>query len=453
MSKSRVIRFGRHVVNLDAGELRRDSCKIRLQAQPFAILTLLLQRPGKVVTRDEIREKLWAADTFVDVDHSLGTAINKIRAALRDSAEEPQFIETLPKRGYRFIGKIATSIDPAAEQPVNLHLKSNVAAPTGPATVVSLVPSHSLEQIPFRRSLSFAPRRLAGVAALAVLLLASAAYAWHSVSLRKASAASAPIRSLAVLPLDNLSSNSDEMYFADGMTDELITNLAKITSLRVISRTSVMRYRSAHKSVPEIARELGVDAIVEGTVLRNGGRVRITAQLIDGASDRHLWAEEYERGAQDVLTMQSDITRDIASSVNARLTAAERVALARSRPVAPEVEDLYWKGIYHFNKTTVPDFQRARDYFEQMLQKDPQNARGWTGIAMCNLILAAWGDTSRVPLAKAAALKAIELDDSLAEPHAELGMLSFHFEWNVPEAERQLRRAIELNPNYYRAHS
>ncbi len=221
----------------------------------------------------------------------------------------------------------------------------------------------------------------------------------------------------------------------------------------MISRTSVMRYRNAHKSVPEIARELGVDAIVEGTVLRNGGRVRITAQLIDGASDRHLWAEEYERGAQDVLTMQSDITRDIASSVNARLTAGERVALAHSRPVDPEVEDLYWKGIYHFNKTTVPDFQRARDYFEQMLQKDPQNARGWTGIAMCNLILAAWGDTSRVPLAKAAALKDIELDDSLAEAHAELGMLSFHFEWNVPEAERQLRRAIELNPNYYRAHS
>jgi Tfp pilus assembly protein PilF len=214
-----------------------------------------------------------------------------------------------------------------------------------------------------------------------------------------------------------------------------------------------MRYRDAHKSVPEIARELGVDAIVEGTVLRNGGRVRSTAQLIDGQTDRHLWAEEYERGAQDVLTMQSDITRDIASSVNARLTAGERVALARTRSVDPEVEDLYWKGIYHFNKTTVPDFQRARDYFEQMLQKDPQNARAWTGVAMSNLHLAAWGDISRVPFAKAAALKAIELDDSLAEPHAELGMLTFHFEWNVPEAERQLRRAIELNPNYYRAHS
>jgi len=404
------------------------------------IISLPSEQAFRLVSlRDEIREKLWAADTFVDVDRSLGTAINKIRAALRDSAEEPQFIETLPKRGYRFNWKIATSIDPAAEQPVNLHLKSNVAAPTGPATVASLVPSHSLEQIPFRRSLSFAPRRLAGVAALAVLLLASAA--------------SAPIRPLAVLPLDNLSSNSDEMYFADGMTDELITNLAKITSLRVISRTPVMRYRSAHKSVPEIARELGVDAIVEGTVLRNGGRVRITAQLIDGASDRHLWAEEYECGAQDVLTMQSDITRDIASSVNARLTAADRVALARSRQIDPEVEDLYWKGIYHFNKTTVPDFQRSRDFFERMLQKDPQNARAWTGVAMSNLHLGAWGDLSRIPFAKAAALKAIELDDSLAEPHAELGMLSFHFEWNITEGERQLRRAIELNPNYYRAHS
>jgi TolB-like protein/DNA-binding winged helix-turn-helix (wHTH) protein/tetratricopeptide (TPR) repeat protein len=450
MPKPSVIRFGRFTADLDSGELLREGAKLRLQSQPFQLLTLLLMRPGEVVTRDEVREKLWPADTFVDFDHSLGTAINKIRAALRDSAEEPQFIETLPRRGYRFIGRV----DAATEAQSGASLPESTKGPSTQNPDISSPKTHA--PVPRPASSSWISSRLsrrllAGAAVLSIVLAASAAYSRHSSSVHKASVAN--FQSVAVLPLSNLSSNPEEIYFADGMTDELITNLAKIRSLRVISRTSVMRYRDAHKSVPEIARELGVDAIVEGTVLRNGGRVRITAQLIDGQTDRHLWAEEYERGAQDVLTMQSDITRDIASSVNARLTAGERVALARTRSVDPEVEDLYWKGIYHFNKTTVPDFQRARDYFEQMLQKDPQNARAWTGVAMSNLHLAAWGDISRVPFAKAAALKAIELDDSLAEPHAELGMLTFHFEWNVPEAERQLRRAIELNPNYYRAHS
>ncbi len=209
MPKPSLIRFGPFTADLDSGELLREGVKHRLQSQPFRVLTLLLMRPGEVVARDEIRENLWPADTFVDFDHSLGTAINKIRAALKDSAEEPQFIETLPKRGYRFIGKIETSIDPPAEQPVSspVNSRANVSLPLA-STVASQIPSHSPEQIPSsptRRSLRFAPRRLTGVAALAVLLLASAAYAWRSVAVRKTSAASVPIHSLAVLPLDNLS--------------------------------------------------------------------------------------------------------------------------------------------------------------------------------------------------------------------------------------------------------
>jgi TolB-like protein/DNA-binding winged helix-turn-helix (wHTH) protein len=445
-----VIRFGPFAADLDSGELRRESGKLRLQSQPFQLLTLLLLRPGELVTRDEIREKLWPADTFVDFDHSLGTAINKIRAALRDSAEQPQFIETLPKRGYRFIGKVEVGTEAQSG--------ASLPEPAKGASTENSDISSSKTHAPIPRPASSSwlssrlmRRLLAGAAVLCIVLAASAAYSRHNSSAHKTSVAN--FQSVAVLPLSNLSSNPEEIYFADGMTDELITNLAKISSLRIISRTSVMRYRDAHKSVPEIARELGVDGIVEGTVLRADGKIRIPAQLIDGSTDRHLWAEEYERSERDVLTLQSDIAREIALRVNARLTSGERVALARRRPVDPKVEDFYWKSIYYFNKTTAPDFQRARDYFERMVQKDPQNARAWTGVAMCNLNLAARGDISRVPFAKTAALKAIELDDSLAEPHAELGMLSFHFEWNVPDAERQLRRAIELNPNYYRAHS
>ena len=358
MPKPSIIRFGPFAADLDSGELLREGVRFRLQSQPFQLLTLLLMRPGEVVTRDEIREKLWPADTFVDFDHSLGTAINKVRAALRDSAEEPQFIETLPKRGYRFIGRVEvpTEAQPCASprEPANSLSAQNQVASSSRAD------SHPPDQpVANSRWISsrLTRRLLAGVAVLSIVLAASAAYSRHGSLVHNSSVPN--FQSVAVLPLSNLSSNPEEIYFADGMTDELITNLAKIRSLRVISRTSVMRYRDAHKSVPEIARELGVDAIVEGTVLRTGGRVRITAQLIDGQTDRHLWAEEYERGTQDVLTMQSDITRDIAASVNARLTAGERVALARTRPIDPEVENLYWKGIYYINKSTIPDFQRA----------------------------------------------------------------------------------------------
>ena len=441
MLRPRVILFGPFAAHLDSGELRRDGHKIRLQAQPFDLLVMLLERPGEVVSREEIRDKLWSANTFVDFDHSLGTAINKIRAALNDSADAPRFIETLPKRGYRLIGEVlpptASPVDPSPALP------EIAVEPEPPAQVSTIVAT--------QKSLGTVRSRLVLLSPVAlIVLLAVGAYGWRERSLR--ASASSPIRSLAVLPLENLSNNPEEEFFANGMTDELITNLAKISSLRVISRTSVLRYREMHKPVSEIARELGVDGIVEGTILHSGGKVRITAQLIQASTDQHLWAEEYERDTQDVLLLQSEVARGIARSINVRLTPQEQLQLSNTQTFDPAVEDLYWKGLYFINKTTVPDYKRAQEYFDQMLKKAPASPRAWTGVAMAAHVLAMWGNFDGFAPAKAAALKAIALDDSLAEAHAELGMLSFVYDWNIAEAERQLRRAINLNPNYVRSH-
>jgi len=444
MLMPRVILFGRFAAHLDSGELRRDGHKIRLQAQPFDLLVMLLDRPGEVVSREEIRNRLWPADTFVDFDHSLGTAINKIRSALNDSADAPRFVETLPKRGYRFVAEVRGARVPAS----NLSGAVPESTPEPPPTALPMqIPDSAAATQALPRPAR--SRLVLACSALLIALFVFGSYAWHQT--RRASASS-PIRSLAVLPLENLSSNPEEEFFANGMTDELITNLAKIRSLHVISRTSVLRYRGTHKPVSEIARELGVDGIVEGTILRSGGKVRITAQLIQASTDQHLWAEEYDRDTQDVLALQAEVARGIAQSIHVRLTPREQSQLTGTPTFNPAIEELYWKGVYFINKTTLPDFKRADEYFQQMLQKDPLSARAWTGVAMAAHHSGMWGTFDAFPRAKTAALKAISLDDSLAEAHAELGMLSYVYDWNIAEAEREFRRAIDLNPNYARTH-
>lgn len=429
-SRPNSIRFGPFEADLRSGELRRNGRKIRLQTRPFQLLFLLLENPGEVITREEIRNKIWGPGTFVELDHSLGTAVNKLRAALDDSADNPRYIETLPKRGFRFIGKLHSS-DPAS----SLTLSANDPSPRSHAP-------YSASTFSLRRALALS---LVALPALAVALLGARA---HLLS----SAAGAPVQSLAVLPLENLSADPEQRFFADGMTDELITSLAQISSLRVISRTSVMRYAGTHKPIKEIASELGVDAIVEGTILRTGHKVRITAQLIQASTDRHLWADEYDRDATDVFALQNEVARDIASSIHLRLTSSERARLNTAPPIKPEIADLYWKGIYFTNKLTIRDFRQARSYFEQILQIDPKNARAWAGIAMVDHHFGVWGDSSAFESSKAAAYKALELDDSLVEPRAELAMVTFIYDWNIPESDRQFRRAIELNPNYARSH-
>lgn len=261
------------------------------------------------------------------------------------------------------------------------------------------------------------------------------------------------IHALAVLPLENLSGDPNQEYFTDGMTDELITNLAKISELRVTSRTSAMQYRSVHKGIAEIGKELGVDAIIEGTVVRSGDRVRITVQLIHAPTDRHLWAEEYSRDLRDVLTLESDVARDIAREIRIRLTPQEQARLARGGPVDPQVYELYLRGMYFSDKWTTEGAKRAIGFFDQALQKDPGYAPAYAALGVAYGTLGIYGDVHAYAQQKTAAKKALELDELLPEAHNVLAWAEFTYDWDVATAEREFRRAIELNPSYATGHA
>src|SRR5450755_1212008 len=427
VSTSRRLSFGPYEANLHSGELRKHGIRIRLQSQPFQLLAMLLERPGQLVTREEICQKLWSADTFVDFDHSLGTAINKIREVLNDSAADPRFVETLPRRGYRFIAPVV-SLDPDPESP---------RLPAEPARAV-------------RKG-----QPMFWVAAgITAVCLAAALISWNVQGGREwllsKLTTQPPVRSIAVLPLMNLSSDSDQQFFADGVTDELITNLAQISSLRVISHTSAMAYLGTHKSAPQIARELGVDALVEGSVVRSGNRVRITTQLIYAASDRHLWAHSYDRELSDVLTVQGEVAREIAESISLRLTPQETVQLSRPHPVNPEVALLYFKGSYFLSKLDAP---RAKEIFTEAIRLDPDSAESWAGLADALHTMGAVGDDyDALPKARYAANKALEIDPAQAQALMVLGVVSFLYDWNPAASEAFFRRSIAARPGYAIAH-
>ncbi len=346
---ARVLRFDTFELDLRAGELRKRGVKLRLQGQPLQVLAILLQRAGDVVTRDELRAQIWTADTFVDFDHSLHNAVARIREVLGDSAETPRYIETLPRRGYRFIAQV----EEVGIQNLHRPPQSNQAseAPVGA-----------------RRSM---PR---AVLALTVLTFVTIGLAlWLVPAFSHKTKAGLPLRSIAVLPLDNLSGDPSQDYFVDGMTDQLITDLAKVGALRVTSRTSVMRYKGTKKSLPEIARELNVDGIIEGSVMRSGQRVRITAQLLNAPLDQHLWAETYDRDLGDVLRLQSEVAQAIAQQVRAEVTPEQRARLRSARPVNPEAYEAYLKGRYYLSNqfTMVQPLNKAKSYFQDAIRKDP----------------------------------------------------------------------------------
>jgi TolB-like protein/DNA-binding winged helix-turn-helix (wHTH) protein/Tfp pilus assembly protein PilF len=435
VSPRRRLRFGPYEADLHSRELRKEGRRLRLQAQPFQLLAILLERPGELVTREEICQKLWATDTFVDFDHSLGTAINKIREILNDSAGEPCYVETLPRRGYRFIGQV-TSVDPEP-----------VPESTGPAP---LEPDPPLATLPPRARFFYAAVGVCFALAVLLALIRPNSHGWW-LSLTSAENGAPPkVKSIAVLPLLNLSNDPEQQFFADGMTDELITNLARISSLRVISRTSAMAYLGTRKPAAQIARELGVDALVEGSVARAGSKVRITAQLIHAASDRHLWAQSYDRELSDALTVQGEVAREIAERISARLTPQEQAALAQPHPVNPDVAILYFKGSYFLSKL---DAARARDTFTQAIHLDPNNAELWAGLADALHTMAVLGDFENFPAARDAANKALEIDGSQAQALMVLGIVSFLYDWNPPQSEAYFRRSIEARPGYGMCHA
>jgi len=390
---------------------------VKLPGQPFQVLAILLESPGEVVTREELRKRLWP-DRFVDVDHNLNTAINKIREVLGDSAESPRFVETLPRRGYRFIG----TLTPLAAERLLATQSSHV-------------------------------RRYVTVGAALLFLLTLSGVFFKSQLARRA-ANPGTIRSLAVLPLANLSADGNQQYFVDGMTDELTSEISQLHSLRVISRTSTMLYRDTHKKAPQIAKELQADGLIEGSILRINDRVRITVQLIHGPSDTHLWSKSYERNLRDVIDLQHGIAGDIAREVQISLGPQEQAHLARAREVIPEVHEAYLRGRFHLQNGSKASVYRALDYFRQAIQTDVEYAPAYAGVADAYTAIRGIYTAPRevMPKAKTAALKAVALDETLPEAHVSLGAVLMFYDYDWPNAEREFQRALDIKPNYAEAH-
>jgi TolB-like protein/DNA-binding winged helix-turn-helix (wHTH) protein/tetratricopeptide (TPR) repeat protein len=447
-----VVRFGVFEANLRSGELRKSGVKIKLHDQPFQVLTMLLERPAEVVTREELRQKLWPADTFVDFNHGLNNAVLRLREVLGDSADSPRFIETIPRRGYRLI----VAVDSPADGKPTLTQNGGPATSSDQAIQPAPTGSASGSALPGTSELGETSHRLLRSALRVVLLLVFIAVFIGTLLVRRPAKMSR-IQSLVVLPFENVSGDTTQDYLADGVTDLLITSLARLHSVRVISRTSAMHYQNSHQTLPEIARELDVDAVVEGTVSRTADQVRINAQLIDARNDRHLWAQVFDRDVHDLLTLQGELARTIADQVANRTTHLQPQIAARTKQVNPEAYESYLKGRYFWNKRTEEGLIKAIEFFEQAIAKQPDYVEAYAGLSDSYALLgwAPSGQFSRsetTARARAASLKALEIDDTVAEAHTSLASISMTYDWNWPVAEKEFRRAIELDPGYATAH-
>jgi TolB-like protein/DNA-binding winged helix-turn-helix (wHTH) protein/tetratricopeptide (TPR) repeat protein len=415
-STSAPVRFGVFELDVRAGDLRKGGRKVKLEGQPLQILTLLLERPGELVTREELKRALWSADTFVDFELSINAAVKRLRQALDDSADTPRYVETLPRRGYRFIYPITET------RAAGVGAQSSLPKPK--------------------------PRRVAIIATLAVLLAAMLAML---VAARRRPLGPRPaesIRSIAVLPLENLTGDPQEEAFVDGLHDELITQLAQIGSISVTSRTSVMRYRKQNTPLPEIADDLGVDGIIEGAVRRNGDHFYLTVQLIAGRSDRHIWAQSYDRALPAMAGLPSEVVRNVAGTLRVNLTPQEQAHLQRQGDVDPEVFRNYIKGKYYAGNWRPDDIRTALAFYQRALDIDPTFAPAWVEIGRCyseHLPREGLSAEESYARAKAAARKAVELDETLWSAHHVLGAIAMlELDWGT--AEKEMHRARELNP-------
>jgi TolB-like protein/DNA-binding winged helix-turn-helix (wHTH) protein len=433
----RILCFGSFEVDLTAGELRRQGLKIRLQDQPFRLLALLLERAGEVVTREELREELWPADTFVDFDHSLNTAVRKLREALGDSAETPRYVETLARRGYRFVA-------PVTER--------------GTAQ-----PGHSTAaHVPSLRQAHAARRPASARGALVVAVVACTAALVTYWAPRRPGPRTRPGRrlTLAVLPFDNLSGDANQEYLSDGLTEEMITQLARLEPerLRVTARSSTSKYKRAAGDIGRLRQELGADYVLEGSLRRAGERVRVTVQLIQAVDQTHVWAQTYDRDLRDVLVLQSEIARAVAAATALSLTPDAHARLARARPVGAESHQDYLRGRYFWNRRTEAALRQALGYFQRSIAADPDYAPAYSGLADCYSSLGASSvvgglpPRQAMPEAKAAALRALQIDSTLAEAHNSLASVHLLYDWDLAASEKEFRRALELDPDYTTAH-
>ncbi len=448
------IRFGKDFeVDLRAFELRHLGRALKLERIPLQVLVILIEQKGQLVTREEIAEKIWGKDVFLDTDNSINSAIRKIRQALKDDPQQPRYVETLPGRGYRFIAPV---LDASPRPP------QASSAPAQHADPASLRPHLVSEQSYNKRDepalAVAAPRRqqfrlwIALFSCCAIGLVAW--IGWHHFY---GASAGSPIRSIAVLPLQNLSGDPAQDFFADGMTEELITELSRIQSLRVISHTSVMEYKGTKKHLPQIAHELGVDGVLEGSVIRENDQVRVTVQLLDGPNDRHLWSESYERPLHGILNLQREVAEAVTQQIRIQLTPEQKARFGSARSVNPEAFDAYLRGRFILNNqfTMGPPLLQAKSYFEESIRKDQGFAEAYSGLADAYLYLAIFRQVPQEAAfqsAHEALSKATQLDDSIGEVHDTLGVISWRYDWNLDEAQRQFNRAIATAPSYTCAH-
>jgi TolB-like protein/DNA-binding winged helix-turn-helix (wHTH) protein/Flp pilus assembly protein TadD len=417
-----VFHFGVFQLDLKAGELHKAGVKVKLQDQPFRVLALLVGRAGQVVTREELRQRVWPSNVYVDFDQGLNNAIKKVREALGDSADSPRFVETVARHGYRFVATVSTA----------------------PARLAEPRPQFGLRTV-----------RNGILISSAVAVLAAASYwAWHESAMRTGPSPEKMI--LAVLPFDNLSRDPDQEFFSDGLTEEMIAQLGKLNPerLTVITRGSVAKYKRTSLSVAQIGTDLHADYVVQGSVRRAPDRVRITVHLVRVPEQTDRWAESYDRELKDVLTLQDSVAATIANQIHIALTPGQQSQLAARRHVEPEAYEAYLKGRYYWNKRTSDGMQKAQIYFQQAIDKDPSFGAAYSGLADCNSGLTWHGFTSpaeTLPRANAAARKAIQIDPQSAEAHASLALVLDH-EWDWLGAEAEFKRALQLDANYANAH-
>jgi TolB-like protein/DNA-binding winged helix-turn-helix (wHTH) protein/Tfp pilus assembly protein PilF len=430
--------FGDFTLDQSRYQLRRDTSTVRLEKLPMELLILLLQRRGELVSRDEITEHLWGKDVFLDVDHSINVAVRKIRAALRDDPERPRFIETVVGKGYRFAAAVNCSNGDADLQGQPLPPPAQPASGSAPLTTGKRTASTRLRVL------------LGGAVVLAIFMIALVLNRGGAKGVKPP-----PITSLAVLPLKNLSGDPSQEYLADGMTESVIGRLSGIHDLRVISRTSVMHFKDTRLSVPEIAKALHVDAIVEGSVIREGSRIRVHAQLIRGATDEHFWSETYDRDLQDALALESDVAQSIARRVEVTVTGEERERLVAARHVSPEVYETYLKGEFAKSNSRA-EIEESIAYFEEAIREDATFAPAYVGLANAYTAIGSSNiggapPSELRPKVISAIRKALELDSALPEAHALLAVV-YQSQWQWSDAEGEFKRALDLNPNDAGAH-
>jgi TolB-like protein/DNA-binding winged helix-turn-helix (wHTH) protein/Flp pilus assembly protein TadD len=418
------LRFGAFEIDLDAGELRKQGRRIKLPHQAFRVLQILIEHPAHLISRDELRQSLWPADTFVEFDHSLNNAVSRLRDALGDVADNPRFIETVPRRGYRFIAPVDKPVDAPVDPPANVAIIEQPAAVTPASTRTAW--------------------RWLGFACIAV----AAMVVWLALKPRTAPLSLAP-QTVAVLPFvaGDATEGSDDSYVAFGMTEALITELSHVGALKVISQTSVMQFKGLRKPLKQIAGELGAGTIVEGSVLREGDEVRITVQLIDARTDTHLWAQSYGRESASALATQRELAREVAGIIRSRIAPSDHTAPPLIEQTNAAAYEAYVKGRYFMLQPSEASWLKSRDYFEQSLAADPDFALAHVGLSNYYGVTDSIPPAEAMPKAKASALRALALDENLAAAHAALAYVHYFWDWNWAEAERRFGRAIELDPS------